>query len=103
MRFLPFLLGGLRDIQLGKDLLRREKVFCPFLRRELVQFFCFVERIIELLPFCLHCLFVKAEEGHLIQHRCAKGGNTYLLCVGDVDLVTQHLAPGRQFKRITLR
>ena len=49
MRFLPFLLGGSRDAQLGKDLLRREKVFCPFLRRKLVQLLCFVERVIELL------------------------------------------------------
>ena len=50
MRFLPFLLGGFGDTQFGKDLLRREEVFCPFLRRELVQFFCFAERVIELLP-----------------------------------------------------
>lgn len=49
MRFLPFLLGGFRDAQLGKDLLRREKVLCPLLLRNLVQFFCFVERVIELL------------------------------------------------------
>ena len=103
MRFLPFLLGGFRDAQLGKDLLRREKVFCRFLRRELVQFFCFVERVIELLPLCIHCLFVKAEEGHLVQHRRAKGGHAYLACVGDVDLVTQHLSPRRQFKRVALR
>lgn len=50
MRFLPFLLGRFRDTQFGKDLLRREEVFRPFLRRELVQFFCFAERVIELLP-----------------------------------------------------
>lgn len=46
MRFLLFLLGGLGDAQLGKNLLRREEVFRPFLRRELVQFFCFVERVV---------------------------------------------------------
>ena len=49
MRFLPFLLGGFRDAQLGKDLLRREEVFCPFLRRKLVQLLCFVDRVTELL------------------------------------------------------
>lgn len=49
MRFLPFLLGGFRDAQLGKDLLR-EEVFCPFLRQKLVQLLCFVERVTELLP-----------------------------------------------------
>lgn len=43
-----------------------KKVFRPFLRRELVKLLCLAERIIELLPFCVHCLFVKAEEGHLI-------------------------------------
>ena len=43
-----------------------KKVFRPFLRREFVQFLRFVEGIIEFLPFCVHCLFVKAEEGHLI-------------------------------------
>lgn len=102
MRFLLFLFGGLGDAQLGKNLLRREEVFCSFLRRKLVQLLCLTERIIELLPFCVHCLFVKAEEGHLIQHRRAKGGHADLPCVGDIDLVTQHLAPGRQFKRITL-
>lgn len=48
MRFLPFLLGGFRDAQLGKDFLRREKVFCPFLRQKLAQFF-FAERVTELL------------------------------------------------------
>ena len=48
MRFLPFLLGGFRDAQLGKDLLRREEVFCPFLRQKLAQFF-FAERVTELL------------------------------------------------------
>lgn len=50
MRFLPFLLGRFRDTQFGKDLLRREEVFRPFLRREFVQFLCFAERVIELLP-----------------------------------------------------
>lgn len=50
MRFLPFLLGRFRDTQSGKDLLRREEVFRPFLRREFVQFLRFVERVIELLP-----------------------------------------------------
>ena len=87
MRFLPFLLGRFRDTQFGKDLLRREEVFRPFLRREFVQFLRFVEGIIEFLPFCVHRLFVKAEEGHLVQHRRAKGGNAYLLCVGDIDLI----------------
>ena len=50
IRFLPFFLGGFRDAQLGKDLLRREKAFCPLLRRELVQFLCFTEGVVELLP-----------------------------------------------------
>ena len=50
MRFLPFLLGRFRDAQLGKDLLRREKAFCPLPRRKFVQLLCFVERVIELLP-----------------------------------------------------
>lgn len=49
MCFLSFLLGGFRDAQLGKDFLRREKVFCPFLRRELVQLLCLAEGVIELL------------------------------------------------------
>ena len=48
MRFLPFLLGRFRDTQSGKDLLRREEVFCPFLRQKLAQFF-FAERVTELL------------------------------------------------------
>ena len=50
MRFLPFLLGRFRDAQLGKDLLRREKAFCPLPWRKFVQLLCFVERVIELLP-----------------------------------------------------
>lgn len=50
MRFLPFLLGRFRDTQFGKDLLRREEVFRPFLRRELVQLLCFTEGVVELLP-----------------------------------------------------
>lgn len=52
---------------------------------------------------CYECEFAKAEEGHLIQHRRAKGGNAYLLCVGDIDLIAQYLAPGRQFKCVALR
>ena len=48
MRFLPFLLGRFRDTQFGKDLLRREEVFRPFLRQKLAQFF-FAERVTELL------------------------------------------------------
>ena len=50
MRFLPFFLGWFGDTQFGKDLLRREEVFCSFLRRKLVQLLCLPERIIELLP-----------------------------------------------------
>lgn len=49
MRFLPFLLGRFRDTQFGKDLLRREEVFRPFLWQKLAQFLCFVERVTELL------------------------------------------------------
>ena len=50
MCFLSFLLGGFGDTQPGKNLLRREEVFRPFLRREFVQFLRFAERVIELLP-----------------------------------------------------
>lgn len=50
MRFLPFLLGGFRDAQLGKNLLCGEEVLRPFLRRELVQLLCFTEGVVELLP-----------------------------------------------------
>ena len=48
MRFLPFLLGGFGDTQPGKNLLRREEVFRPFLRREFVQFLRFTEGVVEL-------------------------------------------------------